>query len=1017
MIARTPTRHGTYLSPALFYLILFCLFSAPAAFSQYRFEVLKTENGLPQNSVYSILQTRDGYLWITTLDGLVRYNGAEFKVFNKANSKALRSNRLTRLFEDSEGRLWICTEDGGLTQYDNGKFTTYTASEGLPDNWVYNLRQTNTGDILIQTHSGLLARHRNGQIDIVPTNSNPFVHVLGYQGRSGATWYRLGTALRQIKNGETTNYTVPEYSPDDQHYPQLYEDRQGRLWIGTKRSGLLTLKDGQLTRYLPGAELPAATITPFCEDREGTIWFGTDGSGLVSFKDGKFTTFTTRDGLPTDRISTVYEDREGTLWIGTNGSGLVRVEKQIIKAYSEKEGLANTSFYPLWEDRAGNIWMGSLGIYRLKDGTFSYYPLNISPEAKRTGLRNKSATALYEDDDGRLWIGSDRDLFSFKDEKFNVETGLGDNIFGTSLTCVIHKDRSGSMWFGTFNGLIKYRAGELRRYTTDDGLPGNEVHAICEDTEGNLWIGTYGGLARLSNEQFTSYTEDHGLSSNRIRSIYQDKHGTLWIGTYDGGLSRFKDGRFTRYTTSEGLLSNGVFQILEDDSGNFWMSSNQGIYRVSRQQLDDFAEGKITSLNVISYGVRDGMRNAECNGGQQPAGIKTRNGQLWFPTIEGVVVVDSKAVTFNSEPPPVVIENVLLNRKELSSSEAVTIYPGEQNLEIRYAALSFIKPEQVNFRYKIEGLEGDWIEAGSRRTAFFSHLPAGEYIFKVIAANSDGVWNQEGATIRIIVVPPFWQTMWFAALMILTLAIATALVFRIRIQKVERARLAQEAFSRQLIFSQEAERKRIAAELHDSLGQNLLVIKNWAMMAKQLLEPGSRASEPLNEIALAASDSIEEAREIAYNLRPYHLDEIGLTEAIHSMIEKVADSSGIRFKVEVDSIDELFSAESEINLYRVIQESINNIVKHSGADEAEVLITRDARTVSIVIKDPGKGFETESALNKKDHGFGLTGIGERVRLLGGKHLIQSAAGKGTTINITLDLQKISGDGQNTNSDS
>lgn len=1016
MIVRKPTTAPADYLPAIFYLALFCFFSASVVFPQYRFEVLNAENGLPQNSVYSILQTRDGYLWITTLDGLVRYNGAGFKVFNKANSKAIKTNRFTRLFEDSEGRLWICTEDSGLTQYYNGNFITYTTSDGLPHNWIYNVRQTATGEILIQTHTGL-ARYRNGRIDVVSTNLYSFDHVLGYQGHSDALWYRLGTTLRQISNGEETTYTVPEYSPDDQHYPQLYEDRQKRLWIGTKQPGLLMLKDGQLTRYSSAEGLPAATITSFCEDKEGTLWFGTDGQGLVSFKDGTFTNFTTRHGLPTDRIATVYEDREGTLWIGTNGSGLARVNRQIIKAYSEKEGLANISFYPLWEDQSGNIWFGSNGLYRLKDSAFTYYPLNISPEAKRNNARQKSATALYEDNDGRLWIGSDKDLFSFKDERLSVETNrLGDD-FASSVIYAIHKDRHGSMWFGTFDGLIKHQAGKRKRYTTDDGLPGNEVHAICEDKEGNLWIGTYSGLARFSNEQFTSFTEEHGLSSNRIRSIYQDSNGTLWIGTYDGGLSRFKDGRFTRYTTSEGLLSNGVFQILEDDSGNFWMSSNQGIYRVSRRQLDDFAEGKVTTINVIAYGVRDGMRSAECNGGQQPAGIKARNGQLWFPTIEGVVAVDSRAVTFNTQSPPVVIETVLLNRKELSSSETVTIYPEEQNLEIHYAALSFIKPEQVHFRYKIEGLDSNWIEARSRRTAFYSYLPAGEYVFKVIAANSDGVWNQEGATIKIIVIPPFWQTLWFAALMLLMLAATAVIIFRIRIQKVERARVAQEAFSRQLIASQEAERKRIAAELHDSLGQNLLVIKNWAKMAKQLLEPDSRAGEPLDEIASAASDSIEEVREIAYNLRPYHLDEIGLTEAIHSMIEKVADSSTVRFKVEISPIDELLSAESEINLYRVIQESINNIVKHSEATDAEILVVKDARTISIVIKDTGKGFDLEQALQKKNHGFGLTGVAERVRLLGGKHLIQSAVGKGTTINITLDLQKISDDGQDANNNS
>lgn len=979
--------------------------ASSAAMAQYRFDVLNTDTGLPQNSVYSILQTRDGYLWFTTLDGLVRYDGASFFVFNKANSPGINSNRFTRLLEDRDGALWICTEDGGLTRFINGAFTTYTTVQGLPHNWIFNLRQTESEDILIQTYTGL-ARWHDGQISIVSTDLNSFDVILGYAGRSGAIWYRFGTTLREIRNGVTIDYTIPEYSPDDQHYPQLYEDREERLWIGTKQPGLLMLKDGKLTSYTSKDGLPQAAVTAFYEDHEGALWFGTNGGGLVKYGGGKFSTFTTQQGLPSNSIVTIYEDREDTLWVGTSDGGLVRMGRQIIKAYSEKDGLRGKSFYPMLEDRAGNLWIGGEGLHRFYSGVFTYYPLNITAEARLQGARFRPVSAFYEDTDGRLWIGSDQNLFSFKDEQFTIETSRFDLDPLKTFIYDIHRDRRGVMWFCTRDGLIEDRAGKHRRYRVGDGLPNDEVHAMLEDHEGALWFGTYGGVARMFDGQFTNYTESDGLSSNRVRSLYEDSDGVLWIGTYDGGLNRFKDGHFTRYNMSNGLFSNGVFAILEDDAGNFWMSSNQGIYRVSRRQLNEFAEGKIPSIHSISYGKADGMHNTECNGGQQPAALRARDGRLWFPTIDGVVVVDPRAIAFNVQPPQVVIESVMLDREALPTGAALRITPGQESLEIHYAGLSFIKPEHARFRYRLEGLDSEWVEAGGRRVAFYSHLPAGHYVFRVIAANSDGVWNEQGATIQITVVPPVWRREWFILLVVVLLAATLTLLVRARINKLQRARAAQEAFSRQLLASQEQERKRIATGLHDSLGQQLLVIKNWAVIELTATREESASREGLNEISTTASQAIEEVREIIYDLRPYQLDKIGLASTIRFMVEKVAAASQIEFTVETGDIDNLFSYDAEITLYRIVQECVNNIIKHSQATYARVVIERHDRVIHMTIEDNGCGFapDTVEAGGAKQGGLGLTGMSERVRILGGKHAIESSPGAGTKIFISIHIE-------------
>lgn len=973
--------------------------------AQYRFDHWTTENGLPQNSVYSLQQTRDGYLWLTTLDGLVRYDGAGFRVFNKANSPGINSNRFTRLVEDREGALWACTEDGGLTRFFNGVFTTYTTEQGLPHNWVFNLRQAGAREMLIQTRTGLV-RWRDGDISLVSTDLKSFDIVLGYPGASGAVWYRLGTKLRRVKDGATTEYDVPAFSPDDQHYPQLYEDRQGRLWIGAKQPGLLLCwQDGRLTEYTPRDGLPPAVIGAFCEDRNGTLWFGTEGGGLVQYRAGRFNTFTKEQGLPSNHLVTVYEDHEGTLWAGTVDSGLVRISPQIIKAYAAEAGLPRKSYYPLLEDRAGNLWVGGEGLYRFKNGNFTYYPLDISPDARQSRARFKQVSALYEDRAGRLWIGSDVDLFSFKDEQFRVETERLGAQFAQSVVYAILQDSNGCLWFGTSDGLVEYRAGARRRYTTADGLPGNEIHALYEDRQGALWVGTYGGLARLAQGQINAYTERAGLSSRRIRALYEDGEGTLWIGTYDGGLNRFKEGHFTRYDMSHGLFSNGVFQILEDGAGNFWMSSNQGIYCVSRQHLNDFAAGRRAAIRSVSYGKADGMLNAECNGGQQPAGIRARDGRLWFPTIAGIVVVDPQAVSFNPQPPPVVIERVLLERQEVDFRAPLRLYPGQQNLEIDYAGLSFIKPEHVRFRYQLGGLDDGWVEAGQRRTAFYPHLPVGEYFFKVSAANADDVWNTAGASLRIVVLPPFYRTWWFRALAALAVLGLSALAYQARVRQLKRARATQEEFSRRLIESQEHERQRIAAELHDSLSQSLVIIKNRAALSLSTPDDTARAFEQLEEIADSATQAISEVKEISYALRPYQLDRLGLQKALASMVKKVAEANGLMITAEIEPLDGVFAPEGEINLYRIVQESVNNIVRHAQATVAQVTIKRRLQSLEVQIQDNGKGFLAGVSQQQEpgQGGFGLLGLAERARILGAQLMIQSAPGAGTTVKLEIPL--------------
>ena len=559
-------------------------------------------------------------------------------------------------------------------------------------------------------------------------------------------------------------------------------------------------------------------------------------------------------------------------------------------------------------------------------------------------------------------------------------------------------DRAGSVWVGTNDGLSVFRNGRFTVFKTSDGLVSNSAYVLHESRDGSIWIGTRNGLSRYKDEQFTNWTIDSGLSSNQIVSFYESNDGALWIGTENGGLNRYKNGEFAHITSRSGLYDNLVLQILESE-GDLWMCGNKGIYRVSLQELNDFADGRIPAITSYSYGTADGMLTRECTGSSQ-AGWKTRDGNLWFPTAKGLVKIDPKKR--NSQPPLVLIEKVLLDDKVFSADDFPQITPEQENLEINYTAVSWERPQHIKFKYQLIGLDRDWIDAGTRRTAYYSHIPPGEYTFRVIADNGDGVWNLEGKSLQIKVLPPFYRTWWFYGLSIIGFLAIVYAAYQYRIKQLERKNAQQEMFARQLIQSQEQERTRIAANLHDSLGQQLLVIKNWAMLELAMNADTDKSHEALDEISGTASEAIEEVREIIYDLRPYQLDKIGLTKTLRYMIEKVAAASNVEFKTEIDEIDDLFDYNSEITLYRIVQECLNNIVKHSRAKLATIKIKKDNRQVKMIIQDDGCGFSPENINTEaKGGGFGLTGMAERVRMLGGTQTISSAPDGGTEIMITV----------------
>ena len=966
-------------------LTLFCLNSAAGA--QYRFRVWTAEDGLPQNIVRGISQTPDGYLWIATLDGLARFDGVQFFVFNKSNTPGITSNRFEGMYPAPNGDLWLPTERGGLLRYHHGIFHTY-------DVHTLGITGNAAGDIWID-QGGAIAKwdEASGRfIDATPSNLKLKYRILHWQ--NDGFWGADGDGLHCFVRGHFVTYPLPRWLKSDT-IGVVAVDQRGGAWLETTDGSHLHIAPNGVPGPLLSPDAPA--MDSFVDVR-GHAWNISVGHHL-----SRSIQVPPSGGITEISFSHLFEDQEKNLWFASEGQGLYQLQKQSIQVISKEQGLGARNVYPVFQDRSGAVWIGAWpsGLSRFNGRSFTNYTV-------ADGLPNGLVTALAQDREGRIWVGTHGGVSLLAGKRFRNPPGP--SLPDGALVQAIYQDREGTMWFGTSDGLASYRDGHTQFFNAQNGPTVNDVRTIIEDPRGGLWIGGYGGLTRLHEGHFTHWTEHDGLPSNTIRSLYEDNDGVLWIGTYDGGLGRFKDGRFTRYTEREGLFNNGVFQILEDAHGELWISCNRGIYRVNKQELNQYAAGTRSTITSVAYGKADGLLNVECNGGVWPAGTKTRDGKLWFPTQDGVAIIDPNDLRHNAEPPPVVIESLTANRVPVSLSGPLRIPPGTENLEIQYTGLSFINSEQIRFKYKLEGLDSMWVDAGSRRTAYYSAVPPGRYVFHVIAGNSDGIWNMEGKSLALTVLAPFYRTWWFDALALIVCATLIYVAWHRRVTQLQHAQMVQQIFSQQLIASQENERKRIAAELHDSIGQRLVVINNLALFFlrshSSILSNGEDTNS-IQEISAEATSAIEEAREISYNLRPFQLDRLGLTKAVEGIVRSVSGASGMMVSSQIENIDNLFPEELRINFYRIVQESLNNVMKHAAATEVTIRIQRNEEYVVLSIKDNGCGFTLNTNLHQPEAGgFGLTGMAERARLLGGSFEVRPVPGRGTTLIVNI---PVSGD--------
>ena len=766
---RVQAQHNASLDPA-------------KALTQYHLDTWATEDGLPQGSITTILQTHDGYLWLGTQEGLVRFDGLRFELFDK-RSGALPKNLISGLFEDPEGALWIGTRGGGLIRYAQGRFEPHTTEDGLPSDDIGALEPGRDGTLWIGFYFDGVARLDSSGISHFSQTHLPEIKEVNtlYEDREGALWIavREGGLVRHHAGTTTTFSTDDGLRQDD--LTAILRTRDGTLWVGSRSEGLHRFDGQRFQHYGPEQGLPEGGIRKLYEDHAGHLWAGTDSGGICRMQQDRFTCLSAAQGLTHDTILSIFEDREGSLWVGTDGGGLNRLKDGKFVNYTTTEGLAHDFIFSVYEDAAGALWVGTEGggVSRLKDGAFTTYTTD-------DGLADDKVLSIYSTRDGSVWFGTRFDgLSRFKDGRFTTYTA--DDGLPNNGVWALFADSKDNLWIATTAGLGRYHDGAFSSYTTEDGLASNIITAFAEDPDGALWVGTYeGGLQRLTDagagEVYT--IEDN---SNFVLAIHADAEGTVWFSTREGGLHRLRDGQVQSFYTQDGLYNDTILQILEDGRGHLWMSSSRGIFVLAKADLDAFARGETVRLTPRIYDRSDGLRTHEFMGGTQPAGWKGADGRMWFPTVgAGLTSINPERTLRNDLPPPVLIESARANDTPIPLGGEVQLAPGHDKFEFHYAGLSLLAPEKVRYRYRLDGVEEEWVDAGSRREAFYTNLEPGAYTFHVLAQNNDGVWSEQAASVSFYLKPYFHQTPWFYLLCVLGLIVLGAVAYRMRIGHLKR---------------------------------------------------------------------------------------------------------------------------------------------------------------------------------------------------------------------------------------
>jgi PAS domain S-box-containing protein len=792
--------------------------------SQYGVDFWQESAGLPQNFVVTIHQTSDGYIWAGTKGGLGRFDGVNFTRFDDSHPDHLRESEVWAVAEGEGGAVWAGTYGGGLTRIQDGGYKTYTKKDGgLPSDFVTSLRRAPDGSLWIATLGGLV--HRQGEQMTVfgQEHGLPSAGVMSlHLDEDGVLWIGTDRGLASFLNGQIIDHTKlnPALAGPIQ---TLTGNGRGGLWLGLWQSnrgfGLRHFKDGKVTSYTTKDGLPGDVVTSIAIDRYGSVWIGTY-EGLCRLREGRFERFSsavesvgsqgTRETISLRSVRSLFFDSEGGLWVGTRFEGLARLRDTIFQnvTVGESDGPA-ADISSVYEDSKGTVWMGTVkGVRRIANGTTAVIPM---PD-------DAVADTLVEDGAGGLWIGSASGVYRLQNDRV-TRTGIAAL---DSLTCtVIISDRNKGLWIGVRSGGVYHvTGGEVQQLTTKEGLGGMSVRGLSLDSRGGLWIGTRdGGVSLYQNGQFRVFGLDEGLPSTAVQSIFVDRDDVVWVGTRRG-LCRIRDGKGVAITAQNSLPVNLYPQIVDDDYGYLWLSFGRGVARVSKEALAAVASGRAKTVAAYSYGKAHGMWSTSMSTSYQPTAWKTRDGRLWFATARGAAVVDPRALTHDSVPPRLHIEELLVGGTREPIQDRIVLAPGRRDIELRYTGLAFANPRGIRFEYRLDPFDRDWVQAGSRRQVFYTNLPPDTYTFKVRATNGDGVQNEQGVALKLRLKPHVYQMpLFWAFIVLLALALAVAgYLWRVKTFRARQRELADKIEERTRDLQQEiGEHKRTEEKLHEQI--------------------------------------------------------------------------------------------------------------------------------------------------------------------------------------------------------
>jgi signal transduction histidine kinase/ligand-binding sensor domain-containing protein/ActR/RegA family two-component response regulator len=1042
------------------FLLALCLFlpAASAALDpgrsidRYGVDAWLTDQGLPQNTVLAAAQTADGYLWLSTQVGLTRFDGTEFRLFLLHDQPGLGDVRIDVLLAGRAGQLWIGTRRG-LAVYEHGAFSP--AAPGLAGTRVRALLEDRDGTLWIGTDRGL-ARLKDGRLTLL-TTAAAVTAICGDGG--GGLW--IGT-----EKGGTVHLGAGRPAPlagwpgsAEKAVTALAVDREGALWIGTHH-GLGRLRDGHLTMLTQSGGLPSDEVFALLPDRDGNLWIGTL-RGLSRFRDGRLETLAGGMRLADDDVRMLLEDREGSLWIGTASGGLNRFKDTAVLALAQPDGQLYRSAWSIFPAPDGSLWIGTdRGLLHTKDSRTTVF-------SERDGLPAGIVRAVIRDRQGDVWIGTPAGLARLhggRMEVFTTADGLPDaNVFA------LYEDHDGRLWAGTTGGLALWRDGRFVAILIDGVTEPWGVYAMRQDRQGTLWVGTSLGLYRLASGRLVPFARGSVLQDSQVFVIHEDRQGGLWIGTGELGLYLVRGGKVSAFRASDGLPDDTILQILEDTGGDLWVSCNRGIFRLRRADVERFAAGRLRPLPVLAYGTTDGIRNAEGRGGTQPGAVALPDGRLLFPMMMDVAVVRPGRLPFNTLPPPVKVQEVVAAGRtvplagnagnagdtgdtgDTADTADIRLAPEENDLELRYTALSFLAPGKVRFRYRLDGFDTDWVDAGTRRSAYYTRLPPGSYTFRVKACNNDGVWNPEGDSLAVEIVPHVWQTGWFRSLSTFLLVAGVFGSFRLRFHHARTHARTRETELLTLVAARtkdlqeerdRAEQARLEAEQADRAKSEFLanmsheirtpmnaVIGMTSLLLGAGLPPQHREQVEtirasgegllalLNDILdfSKVSAGRMELAEAPFDVRACVDDAIDLHAAAAA-----AKGIGLRRRVDPDVPQVMVSDSSRVR--QILINLLSNAVKFTAKGEIVVSVTAGAmgadglRELRFSVRDTGIGIPPErldrlfKPFSQADAStarhFGGTGLGLAIsrnlaEILGGSLKVESEPGRGSVFHFQL----------------